>query len=141
MSGIDEMMRRISESFNQQSAMATLGVVLEQVETGQVTLSLSYAPHILQQQGFIHGGVICSVLDSACGYSALSVAPDGHEVLTIELKTSFLRPASLDRLLVKGRVLKAGRRISYTEAEAFTEENNKQILVAKMSSTLAIVPI
>ena len=141
MSGMDKMMRRISESFNQQSAMATLGVVLEQVETGQVTLGLSYAPHILQQQGFNHGGVICSVLDSACGYSALSVAPDGHEVLTIELKTSFLRPASSGRLLVKGRVLKAGRRISYTEAEAFTEENNKQILVAKMSSTLAIVPI
>ena len=81
------------------------------------------------------------MLDSACGYSALSVAPNGHEVLTIELKTSFLRPASSGRLLVKGRVLKAGMRISYTEAEAFTEENNEQILVAKMSSTLAIVPI
>ena len=38
MSGIDEMMRRISDSFNQQSAMATLGVVLEQIEKGQVTL-------------------------------------------------------------------------------------------------------
>jgi len=141
MSGANDMTMRITESFNQQSAMATLGVVLEQVEAGQVTLSLSHAPHILQQQGFIHGGVICSVLDSACGYSALSVAPDGHEVLTIEMKTSFLRPASSGRLLVRGRVLKAGRRVSYTEAEAFSDDNGKQILVAKMSSTLAIVPV
>jgi len=141
MSDSDQMTRRIAESFNQQSAMATLGVILEDVQQGQITLSLSHAPHILQQQGFIHGGVICSVLDSACGYSALSVTPEGHEVLTIELKTSFMRPASSGRLLVKGRVLKAGRRVSYTEAEAFAEDDGKQILVAKMSSTLAIVAV
>lgn len=141
MTDLDKIRRRIADSFKQQTAMASLGVTLEDIQEGQVTLGLSHAPHILQQQGFIHGGVICSALDSACGYSALSVAPEGHEVLTIELKTSFLRPAGAGRLIVKGEVLKAGKRISYTEANAYSQDNGNMTLIAKMSSTLAIVPI
>lgn len=137
----DEIYQRIASSFSRQSAMETLGITLTDAKQGYVEMALDYAEHILQQQGFIHGGVITAGLDSACGFAALTQAPAGHEVLSIEFKTSFLRPAPKGRILFRGEVLKPGRRISFTEAGAFIHDGGKEVLIAKMSSSVAIVAI
>jgi len=61
-------------------------------------------------------------------------------VLTAELKTSALRPGRGERLVCEASVLKAGRRISFTEAEVYAEQDGKRTLVMKASATMAIVP-
>ena len=102
-------------------------------------MQLEKSGHLLQQQGFMHGGVLTAGLDSACGFAALTLSAPSVEVLSIEFKTSFFRPVTTDKVQVIGRVIKAGKRVSFCEAEAFSLEDDDQILLAKMSSSVAMV--
>ena len=131
--------RKISESFARQSTMKTLGMALHNVAPGVVEILLTKHDGIVQQMGFVHGGVLTSGLDSACGYAALSLAPQESEVMTVELKTSFFAPAGYDEILFVGTVLKPGRRAIFTEGEAFGLDGDKRVLLAKMSATMTYV--
>ena len=77
---------RILVSFRAQGLMKTLGAELVLVEDGEVHIALAGSPHISQQHGYAHAGAISSILDSACGYAALTRASDGYEVVTAEFK-------------------------------------------------------
>src|SRR5687767_15962238 len=102
------MDQRVKESFDRQSFMRTLGATLEQAGDGDVAIRLPLADALAQQHGYLHGGALISVLDSACGYAALSLAPEGHEVLTTELKLNLLAPVCGTAVIARGRVLRAG---------------------------------
>ena len=130
---------RVRASFAAQSAMKSLQIQLLSLQPGGVTMQLEKSDHLLQQQGFIHGGVLTAGLDSACGFAALTISAPSVEVLSIEFKTSFFRPVSKERVQVIGRVIKAGKKVSFCEAEAFGLEDDAQILLAKMSSSVAMV--
>lgn len=125
---------RIAASFATQTMLATLGARLEQVAPGHIIIALPASDGVLQQHGHVHGGAVMSIADSAAGYAAMSVAPEGAEVLTIECKTNFLRPAR-GALLAEGRVLKAGRTVTVAEADVYDAERT---LVAKMIATMAV---
>jgi uncharacterized protein (TIGR00369 family) len=73
--------------------MKMLGASLEHVQSGRVHISVPFSPDLTQQHGYAHAGVIASIADSACGYAAMTLAPDGAEVLTIEFKISLIAPA------------------------------------------------
>ena len=103
-------------------------------------MRLNRSPDFLQQQGFIHGGVITTALDSACGFAALSLSAKGTEVLSIEFKTSFMAPARGQEICIEGEVLKSGRRVSFCEAKAY-EVNAEGRLIAAMTSSLAHVEV
>ena len=130
---------RVRASFAGQSAMKTLQIELVSVEPGEIIMQLEKSETLLQQQGFVHGGVLTAGLDSACGFAALTLSAPTVEVLSIEFKTSFFRPARTDKVRFVGRVLKAGRRVSFCEAEAFSLSQDGQTLLAKMSSSIAMV--
>jgi len=126
----------IRESFGRQSFMATLGAKITSVEPGMVRIEYGRGEGLLQQHGFIHAGVGTSILDSACGYAALSLAPAGADVLTAEFKVNFLRPAKGERFIAVGRVLKAGRMLTICEGELWADEES---LIAKMQATMSIM--
>ena len=130
---------KVRGSFAQQTAMATLGMSLGSVSAGVVEIMLKKHDGIVQQMGFVHGGVLTSGLDSACGYAALSLASETDEVMTVEFKTSFFAPAGHDEILIVGRVLKPGRRAIFTEAEALGLDGDERIILAKMSATMTYV--
>ena len=130
---------RVRASFAGQSAMKTLQIELVSVEPGEIIMQLEKSETLLQQQGFVHGGVLTAGLDSACGFAALTLSAPTVEVLSIEFKTSFFLPASTDKVRFVGRVLKAGRRVSFCEAEAYSLSQDGQTLLAKMSSSIAMV--
>ncbi|MBC7481704.1 MAG: PaaI family thioesterase, partial [Rhizobacter sp.] len=77
---------RMRDSFAMQPAMATLGVGIESVQPGRVVLAMPHRVDLTQQHGFLHAGVVATVLDSACGYAAFTLMPAGAGVLTIEFK-------------------------------------------------------
>ncbi len=131
--------KRVRASFAAQTAMSSLRISLVSVRAGKIVMRLEKSPDFLQQQGFVHGGVITSALDSACGFAALSLSAPGTEVLSIEFKTSFLRPAKAEVLTVEGEVLKSGRRVSFCQSQAFEDAGDKRVLIATMSSSLAHV--
>ena len=74
---------RIRANFKTQSAMTTFGIEMLDVVAGHTRLEMMANDRVLQQQGFVHGGVIAAAMDSACGYAALSLAAADREVLTI----------------------------------------------------------
>lgn len=119
--------------------MRTLGAVLESVEPGVVTIICSSSQALTQQHGLLHGGVVASLADVACGYAALSVLPDDREVLTVEFKINFLKPADTDRLVAVGRVVQSGRTLTVCEGTVMDATRTKTL--AKMTATMISVPV
>ena len=117
--------------------MATIGATLELVEPGKVHIAVPFSPALTQQHDFVHAGVIASIVDSACGYAALTLAPPGSEVLSVEFKISLLAPAQGTRFLARAHVLKAGRRLSFCSGEVVAiQESGDESLIASMLSTM-----
>ena len=128
--------RVVRESFAGQSFMETLGATMELVAPGKVVLTFEANDGLTQQHGFVHAGAGTSVMDSACGYAALSLAVAGAEVLTSGFKVHFLRPASGKSFRAVGQVLKAGRTLTVCEGELFQDGGDAP--VAKMSATMVL---
>jgi len=99
---------RIRSSFAKQGLMSTLGATLGPIAPGLVEIALRPDPAISQQLGFVHAGAVSAIADSAAGYAALSLMPSGTGVLTTEFKINLLAPAAGDRIVARGRVVKAG---------------------------------
>ncbi|CAH1673647.1 Phenylacetic acid degradation protein PaaD, thioesterase [Hyphomicrobiales bacterium] len=134
--GID---RRIRTSFEKQGLMHTLGATLGQVTPGQVEIMLVPRPEISQQHGFVHAGAVSSIADSAAGYAALSIMPADRGVLTAEFKINLLAPATGQRLIARGKVVKGGRTLVLAQAEVFAENDGKERLVALLMATLMAI--
>lgn len=138
---MSEIHDRVSASFQAQGLMHTLGATLERVEDGEVHISLPFSKHLSQQHGYVHAGAIASVVDSACGYAALTRAPPGFEVVTAEYKINFLRPAAGGRFVSVGRVQNAGRLLTVCtgEVRAFSGTGAEYKIVALIQATVVNV--
>ena len=128
---------RIRQSFDRQGLMRTLGANLESIESGTVTVACSFDERLTQQHGLLHGGVLASLVDVACGYAALTMMPDDREVLTVEFKIQFLKPAKTDRLIAVGQVVQAGRTLTVCEGSVFDATRTR--LLARMTATMMSV--
>lgn len=115
--------------------MTTLGASLDKVEPGFVEIALSPAPAVSQQHGFVHAGAVAAIADSAAGYAALSVLPEGSGVLTAEFKINLLAPAAGER----GRVVKAGRTLTLSQADVFAIKGGEEKLIAHLTATLMAI--
>jgi uncharacterized protein (TIGR00369 family) len=131
--------RRVRDSFGRQQAMVLLGAQMERVAPGEVEILLPYSPRIGQQHGFVHGGMIGAVLDTACGFASLTLMPADAGVLTVEYKVNFLAPGIGERFRMIGRVRKAGRTITLAEADAFSQRDGREKLVATMTATMMTI--
>lgn len=114
---MNDLHQRISTSFDAQGLMATLGATLAWVESGEVHIAMPFSRHLSQQHGYLHAGAVTSIVDSACGYAALTRAPAGFEVVTAEFKINLMRPAVGQRFLAVGRVQNAGRLLTVCTGE------------------------
>jgi uncharacterized protein (TIGR00369 family) len=127
---------RVSESFARQGAMATIGATLTDISPGRVAIAVPIEARLSQQDGFLHAGVVVAALDSACGYAALTLMPEGCEVLTAELKVNLLEPAEGARLVAVGEVLRAGRKLTVCRGDAHSGEGPDRVHVATMLATM-----
>jgi len=135
----DDFDKKVRDSFARQAAMQTLGIGIDTVRAGEVVLSMDYDTALTQQHGFIHAGIITTGLDSAAGYAAFSLMADDAAVLTVEFKTNLMSPASGERFLFKGTVIKPGRSLTFVEAKAYALNGDQEKLIATMSATMMAV--
>jgi uncharacterized protein (TIGR00369 family) len=126
---------RIRESFGRQKAMALIGATLGAVEPGYVEVALPFREDLTQQKGFIHGGILGMIADTACGYSAFSLMPADCSLVTVEYKINILTPARGSQV-AKGEVVKAGRTLTVARAEVYSEDGRH---VASMQQTLMML--
>ncbi|MCM2479082.1 PaaI family thioesterase [Serpentinimonas maccroryi] len=121
--------------------MQHLGVRLLAVASGAVTLAMPYSERVAQQQGGFHGGAMGALADIAGGYAALTVAPEGSEVTTVEYKINFLAAFQGGELQATGKVVRAGKRIIVTTAEVVhVAPDGRRSACALMQQTIVPVP-
>lgn len=127
---------RVRASFDLQQAMTLIGAELAVVEPGYTEIHLPSRPEITQQHGFIHGGIVGMIADSAAGYAANTLTTDDASVLTVEYKINLIAPADGDRLVARGEVVKAGRTLLITRADVYAIKDEQWTLCAVMQQTI-----
>lgn len=127
---------KTKDSFARQEVMKTIGAELVLIEAGHVEIEFKFDKKLTQQHGFIHAGISSTVLDSACGYAALTLMPEHSAVLTIEFKINLLSPANGQKFMAIAKVKKPGRTITVADGELYSFVDNNRKLIATMTGTL-----
>jgi uncharacterized protein (TIGR00369 family) len=127
---------RVRTSFAAQKFMATLGAEVSHIAPGEITIELPFSDHLTQQDGFLHAGVVTSIADSACGYAAFTLMPEGASVLSVEFKVNMISPSVGERFIARALVLKPGRTLTVCRADVFAVKDGAEKLVLAMQATM-----
>ena len=127
--------RRVRDSFARQRVMGLIGARLTRIKPGMVEIEVPMRDDLTQQDGFMHAGIVTTALDSACGYAAYTLMPEGSGVLSVEFKVNLLSPATGDLIKAVAEVKRAGRTLTVVSADAWAGEK----LVATMLGTMMTV--
>jgi uncharacterized protein (TIGR00369 family) len=130
---------RVRASFARQGAMRLIGAELVDVAPGYCAIALVPRAEIAQQHGYVHAGIVSAIVDSAGGYAGFTLFPPNASVLTVEYKLNLLAPATGERLVAEGFVVKPGRTLAITRGEVHAEHGGKRTLVALMQQTLMVM--
>jgi uncharacterized protein (TIGR00369 family) len=139
MSGL-EYLRAILRGEQPAAPMAHLvGFGFVEVEEGRVVFECVPAEYHYNPIGAAHGGLACTLVDSAMGCAVHTMLPTGAGYTTVELKVNFLRPITVQtgRLLCEGEAIHVGGRVATAEAR-LTDEAGK--LYAHATTTCMIFP-
>lgn len=128
--------KKVRDSFGRQPFMSTIGAEMTLVERGRVEIRFPFSSKLTQQNGFVHAGAVTSIMDSACGYAALSVAPEEADVLSVEFKVNLLAPAAGESFVARAAVKRAGKRLAVCTADAFAVRAGEEKLIATMLATI-----
>src|SRR5215469_9446348 len=131
----------VKRIFEDARFVRSLGIELVSFGNGWCEARINVVSTLRQQHGLVHAGVLMTLADHTCGGAAATMAPEGQDVITVENKVSFLRPASGPVLFCRADVLRAGKRLVFVEAKVETEQGGDRKIVAKASSTLAFIPL
>lgn len=135
--------QRVRSSFGRQKFMAEIGAALAAVREGEVEIVLPFSDRLTQQHGFIHAGAVTTIVDTACGFAALTLMPEDAAVLTTEFKVNLMSPARGERLRAVGRVVRAGKTLMVCLGEVFAEQGGKEGFTSKqvalMTATMMVV--
>uniref|UniRef100_A4WRT1 Medium/long-chain acyl-CoA thioesterase YigI n=2 Tax=Cereibacter TaxID=1653176 RepID=A4WRT1_CERS5 len=130
---------RVRASFARQAAMDLIRATLPLVEPGRTEIHLPHWDGIEQQHGFIHGGVVGMIADSAAGYAAMTLVPADASVLTVEYKMNLMAPADGHGLIARGEVVRAGRTLIVTRAEVVALRDGAEQACALMQQTIMVM--
>ena len=112
-----------------------IGAELKHYDKGKAEVELHTQPYHLQHLGFIHGGVISTLMDNTGWYAAVSNLDEGKTAVTMEIKINYLKPASGEHLLCSAEIKRQGRTTSFVTIELHDEGK----LVAFATGTYAIL--
>lgn len=126
----------VRDAFARQPFMHHLGAEIADIRPGMVEIHLPFRAEMGQNHGFFHGGVIGALCDVAGGFAGFSLLPAGASILTVEYKLNFVAPGHGERLVGRGRVIRAGGTLIVTEIEIFAVAEGIETLCAIGLQTL-----
>jgi uncharacterized protein (TIGR00369 family) len=130
---------RVRASFDRQRLMRAIGAEVVRVAPGEVEIGLPFRDDLTQQHGYLHAGILTALVDTACGYAALTLMPPDAGVLTVEYKVNFLAPAVGEEARARGRVTRAGRTLTVCSGEVLMRADGEEQVVATMLATMMAV--
>ena len=125
---------RVRENFTRQRVMQLIGAELKMVEPGIVEIEIPTREDLTQQDGFMHAGIVTTVLDSACGYAAYTLMPSSSSVLSVEFKVNLLAPAKGKAITARAEVKRSGRTLTVCTADALADGKICATMLATMMS-------
>ena len=129
-----EMLKRIN-------AMAEFnrwcGIEVTAAEPGVVEIRMPWRSEVGQYSGFLHAGLSGSLIDTACGFAAATVA--GPNVLASHFSVNCLRPAVGQKFIARARVVKSGKTQVFTGCDLFAVDSAGEKLVANGQTLLTVV--
>ncbi len=130
---------RVRESFDRQNAMHLIRATLPVIEHGRTEIHLPHWEGIEQQHGYVDGGIVGTIADSAAGYAAMTMVSARASVLTVEYKLNLVAPADGQNLVARGQVIRSGRTLIITKAEVFAVNEGKETLCTLMQQTVMVM--
>jgi uncharacterized protein (TIGR00369 family) len=109
-----------------------LGFSVTSVDLGEAVIEMDISEHHANTMGTLHGGVICTVADTAMGVAFATMLEEGEALTTLELKINFLKPVWKGRVMARAKVVKKGRMTGLVECDVLDENGQ---LVARAGST------
>jgi uncharacterized protein (TIGR00369 family) len=134
-----EILARMRRMLEKAAFVVDLGITPTAAGPGWCETELAVATRHLQQDGYVHAGVLATIGDHSAGAAAATLAGADEGVLTIEFKINLLRPAQGERIRCRAQVLRQGRNFSVVESEMLAVRGGDEKLVAKSTVTLAVV--
>ena len=131
--------KRVRTSFASQQVMQLIGARMTGVEPGIVEIEIDARHDLTQQNGYVHAGIVTTILDSACGYAAYTLMPLDSGVLSVEFKVNLLAPAKGELIKARAEVKRAGRTLTVCSADAIAIDSDKETLCATMLATIMCV--
>ena len=113
-----------------------MGFEVLEARRGFARVGLPVRPALFQPHGVVHGGALAALADTAGGVGSYVSYPVGTEVMTVEMKVNFLRPASQGVLVGEAKALHLGRKTSVWEIRVLGEEEK---LACFASATYMVV--
>ena len=114
-----------------------LGASLDAFRPGHAALSLPLTPRLLQQHGYVHGGVVSYLVDNALTFAGGSKL--GPAVVTAEYKINYLRPVRGERMVAKADVVNAGQRLAVVRCLVLAESGDHATECAVAQGTIATI--
>jgi uncharacterized protein (TIGR00369 family) len=127
---------QLRQGFARQRVMEAIGAYLISLEPGQVEIGLDFREDLTQQHGYLHAGIVTTIVDSACGFAAYSLMPPGSEVLTVEYKVNLMSPARGEKFVATGRVKKPGRTLTVCLGDVYALAGEERRQIAMMQATM-----
>jgi uncharacterized protein (TIGR00369 family) len=132
-----EYKKAISMLVNRSPYFSLLSMEIKDLEWGTSVLEVALEEKHLQPFGYVHGGVIASVMDAATFWAVFPQVKDGMGLTTVEIKVNFLAPVHKGKLVAKGRCIKIGKTLALGDATIYDAKGN---LLAHGTATMMIVP-
>jgi uncharacterized protein (TIGR00369 family) len=112
------------------------GIEVISAEPGKVEIAMPWRSEVGQYAGFLHAGLIGTLIDTACGFAAATVV---GRVLASHYSVSCLRPAVGERFIARARVVKPGKSQVFTTCELYAQNGGSEKLVATGETLLLVV--
>lgn len=130
---------RVERHLENQNFMHHIEFNLQKIEVGYTEGELKLEAIHHQQDGFAHGGLIATIADIVAGFAAYTLVAIDQHVVTGEIKISYFAKGDGDTLKAKGKVIKAGKRLNFCEAEVYSIKGDKETLIAKASTSMITI--
>jgi len=131
-----EIEARVRQNFAEQRVMELIGARMVSVALGEVIIEVPFRDDLVQQNGYVHAGIVTTILDSACGYAAFTMMPANSGVLSVEFKVNLLAPAAGDVIRAHAHVKRAGRTLTVCTADAIAVRDGEETVCATMLATM-----
>ena len=141
-----ELMSHMAARLKENQFIQFIGLELTDIDTHFAAMELNIKPHHMQHTGFTHGGVTATMCDVTTGIAAYTAIfgnrNTAKNVVTVDLKVSYVNPSVSQKIRSTGKVTKAGQNLIFCEGQVFDVfDDGSEKLIATVVSIMSVIDV